>query len=501
MDSKETFEKHSKYVEFYKCKKIVSQSSVPDKEYWGLGIENESYLMFENLEPVKSEFIQTKQQPERYSVNYWKNYEPTVLEKTLKKLNKSESTAVPTYVNSYLFRKADLLGEHQTLYTKKVTENPRFSGETIDQYLRRLSPLTNELFKKHMIYDGDTFEFTTFDFYKTTVQTVLKELKDIKADFLKEMNARLVSKFTIFKRPLIYPPFNYGFAKFLSNPGNIAICNNGTYHINITLPTKLKPDGTIENPEDFRAKHANAIRAIQWIEPFIIALYGSPDILHCLDPAYAGGSQRLAMSRYIGVGTYDTQTMEKGKLLDTHDYRLEAGGNYFTELHTDSPYIPPKTIGYDFNYNKFTKHGIEFRVLDYFPEEYLEPIVNLLLLVCQYSLYVDIPDPRSSGQPAKNIWSHFCKKAVQKGSVATVKPDMYGNLFKIFGVNVSDLTWCPFRAIGNSSVIKVTQVLADSLYKRYKSDTVCLKMSPFMKPIELVDYNTIIKKKYRALLA
>jgi hypothetical protein len=82
MDSKEIFEKHSKYVEFYKCKRDVSQRSVPDKEYWGLGIENESYLMFENLEPVKSEIIQTKQQPERYSVNYWKNYEPTVLENT-----------------------------------------------------------------------------------------------------------------------------------------------------------------------------------------------------------------------------------------------------------------------------------------------------------------------------------------------------------------------------------------------------------------------------------
>jgi hypothetical protein len=489
MDSKETFEKHAKYVDFYKKIK-------PEKEYWGLGIENECYLMFDGLDSVTPDFIQTRHQAERYSVDYWKNYETGVLEKTLAKLNTGIPT--PTYINSYLFRNMDLLGEHETLYTKTPKANPHFSGETVDQYLRRVSPVTVDLFKNHMIYDGDTFEFTTFNFYKATVRTILQELKYIKDTFLKEMNKRLVSKFTIFKKPLIYPQFNYGFAKFASNPRNIAVCNNGTYHINMTLPTKLNPDGSIANPEEFRAQHANAIRAIQWIEPLLIALYGTPDILHCLNPAYAGGSQRLAMSRYIGVGTYDTQTMEKGKLLDTYDYTSQAGGNYFTELHTNSPYTPPKTIGYDFNYNKFTKHGIEFRVLDYFPEEHLEHIVNLLLLACQHSLYVEIPDPRLESQP---VWKHFCKKAVQKGSVATVKPEMYIPLFKVFGVNISALTWWPFKGVGNHNVLRVAQILANTLYKSYRNDTICLKMSPFMRPIVLVDYNAEVKKKYRTMLA
>jgi len=489
MHSKQAFEKHAKYVNFYNEIK-------PDNEYWGLGIENESYLMFDKLDLVTPEFIQTKHKPERYSVDYWKNYETSVLDKTLTKLRTRIPT--PTYINSYLFRNMDLLGEHTNLYSYSSNLNPRFSGETVDQYLKRTSPVTADLFKNHMIYDGDTFEFTTFNFYKTTVRTTLQELKNIKDSFLKEMNKRLVSKFTMFKKPLIYPQLNYGFAKFASNASNIGICNNGTYHINITLPTKLNADGSIANPEEFRRQHANAIRAIQWIEPFLIALYGTPDILHCLNPAYAGGSLRLAMSRYIGLGTYDTRTMEKGKLLDTYNYTSHVGGNYFTELHTGSPYIPPKTIGYDFNYNKFTKHGIEFRVLDYFPEEHLEHVMNLLILACQHSLYVEIPDPRleSSG-----VWKHFCKKAVQKGSVATVKPEMYMPLFKIFGVKICSLTWWPFKGLGNHTVLRVAQILANTLYKSYRNDRICLKMSPFMRPIILVDYNSEVKKKYRTILA
>ena len=35
-------DKHLKYNDFYK------NSNLKDNEYWGLGIENESYLMFEN---------------------------------------------------------------------------------------------------------------------------------------------------------------------------------------------------------------------------------------------------------------------------------------------------------------------------------------------------------------------------------------------------------------------------------------------------------------------
>jgi hypothetical protein len=483
MDSKQSYEKHIKYLNFYETLKVA------DDEYWGIGIENETYLMFENMTTVPRKFIEKNQKPERYSVNYWRNYKGSELASTLKKL--PDNIHVPIYINSYLFRNADLLGEHATLYLKGTPPNRKYSDESIDEYLRRVSPVFKQLFKNNMIYDGDTFEFTTFDFYKATTIKAINELKIIKASFLNEINKRLVSKFTMFKEPLIYPPFNYGFAKFASNPNNIAICNNGTYHINITLPTKLGPNGQIKNPDEFKAIHANAIRAIQWIEPLLVALYGSPDILHMIDSKYPGGSQRLGFSRYVGLGTYDSHIMEKGKLLDSFKYK--GTECYFNELHADSPYNPPETIGYDFNYNKFTKHGIELRIFDYFPEKYLEPIINLLILVCQHSMLKTIPDPRTD-----SAWNHLCVKVIRKGSISKIKSVVRAKLFSVFDVKNYwfPTYWYPF----NMSILSVANTISSSLYTAYKDGDVCAKMSPNMNPVILVDYNGEVKREFSKMV-
>jgi hypothetical protein len=484
VDVKPSQEKHRKYIEFYKDLNAAKEA---DTEYWGLGIENESYLMLSELESTPKVFLQKNHIRERYSVDYWINYRTIPLEYTFALL--PPDVVLPTYINSYQFRKCDLLGEHRTLQNKNYSANPLYSDESIDQYLKRVSPVFNHLFDKQMIYDGDTFEFTTFNFYKANVLSVIKELREIKALFLKEMNMRLVSKFTCFKYPIVYPQFNYGFAKFMSNRNNLAICNNGTYHINITLPTKLDSSGNIANPDEFRSVHANAIRAIQWIEPLLVALYGSPDILHLLNPIYAGGSQRLAISRYIGLGTYDTNTMEKGKLLDTFDYKRDA--KYFRDLHLDSPYVPPETSGYDFNYNKFKKHGIEFRIFDYFPDEYLESVMNLLVLVCAYSTTAPIPNPRDCP-----IWEKLCVDAIKKGSAGHLRSDAYLLLYGIFGVK----SWyrCCFH--GLDSPLRVLGRIGTSLYKRYSRSEICKKMSPSMARIKLVDYNALIKAEFKKVL-
>lgn len=480
MDSKFSQEKHKKYLDFYET---LKKNKEHDTEYWGLGIENESYLMFEQPDLVLKEFAQKNHRRERYSVDYWLNYKPEPLKAALDLL--PPSLRLPVYVNSYMFRKADLLGEHTSTYEKNPKPNPRFSDETIDQYLRRVSPTFVKLFETTMIYDGDTFEFATFNFYKTTVHAVVDELKGIKQTFLAEVNAKLVSKFTMFKQRLIYPPFNYGFAKFLTNPKNLAICNNGTYHMNVTLPTPIKPNGDIVDEAEFKRVHANAIRAIQWMEPLLVGLYGTPDILHVLNPEYAGGSQRLGLSRYIGLGTYDTTTMEKGKLLDTYDHA--KSNSYFKTLHFNSPYIPPKTTGFDVNYNKFTKHGIEIRIFDSFPEAYLEHVINLILLVCQYSTEKEIPNPRDCA-----LWNKLCLAIIQKGSAAPMLPDIQMKFYEVFQIPVYSC-W-PYYF--NETALNLTRTLARSLYNRCKNKSICLKMSPNMKPIHLVDYNSIVKKEF-----
>jgi hypothetical protein len=101
-----------------------------------------------------------------------------------------------------------------------------------------------------------------------------------------------------------------------TNMNQLAIFNNGTYHINITLPTQLNERSEIQDKNSFIESHRSYIRFIQWMEPLLIANFGSPDPLAWIDPAhFSAGSQRAAMSRYIGVGTFDTDTMPEGKIL------------------------------------------------------------------------------------------------------------------------------------------------------------------------------------------
>lgn len=481
-------EKHAKYIDFYKgiYKGIYKGlSGACDTEYWGLGIENETYLMNTEFKPVSKKFMVEQHNRERYSVNYWDNFKKEPLKAVLNQL--PATNLLPQYVNAYMFQNVDMSGQHKTLYVKGGGANPKFQGTTIDSYLREKSDIIRSMFDTNLIYDGDTFELTTFDFYKTTVTSVLEELDTIKKKFLDEVNRVLVSPKGLFPFPLIYPPLNYGFAVFTTNPNNLAICNAGTYHINITLPTPVNPDGSIKDLEAFRERHANAIRAIQWIEPMLVALYGTPDILHNYDSSYAGGSLRMALSRYIGLGTYDTAKMKKGKLLNCFDWR--GKGTYMSKIHINSPYIPPRTIGYDMNYNKFMKHGIELRFFDYFPEKYLESVINLIVLACAYSDTVDIPDPR------KNVvWVDTVAQCIRHGSERLLSRAFIQNIYKVFGV-YSCYWWWPFTH--EDSVPNVLGKVVTCLYGGYKDSDICSKLSPGMKPIEIVDYTKKMKLYYR----
>lgn len=494
--------KHNKYVDFYKNTKNK------DEEYWGLGIENESYLMFEKLAPVNKDFMLKNHKRERYSVNYWLNYKTDVMDKELSKL--PPQLLLPTYINGYLFQKTDYYGEPTRKYTRNAEPNPKFIGKTIDEYIREKTPVINKLFTNNMIYDGDTFEFTTFNFYKTNVRNVIGELNFIKKAFLTEVNHLLIdnkpknldiSKNYIFNDKIIYPPFNYGFAKFLTNKDNLAICNNGTYHINITLPTELNKKGEIANADNFKDVHSNAIKLIQWFEPFLIALYGSPDIMNLINERYAGGSLRLMMSRYIGLGTYNTTDMIKGKMLNDFKYKNNydiSGDNqayhWFSKLHQDSPYNPPDTIGYDINYNKFTKHGIELRIFDYFPEEYLEDIINFIILLCQHSFYNQIPDPHF-----ETHWSTFVIDCIKNGSDAKVNYFFYLRLRQLLDIDYIGCCWI-FESKRDRTVLEVLNELAEHLYNNYKDFSICEKMSPDMKSIKFVDYNRKIKNEFKKLL-
>ena len=166
--------------------------------------------------------------------------------------------------------------------------------------------------------------------------------------------------------------------------------NNGTYHFNITLPSYTDPVAgqgalpPLRHPAAFVADHRRYIRMIQWIEPLVLATYGSPDPF-----GLTKASQRCAISRYIGIGTYDTSTMPEGKCL-THPVARIRGSNqpfwWYTRFHTTSGYIPLDTIGMDINFRKHHNHGVEIRCLDWFPHEHLTPLLTFFIRLADLAL-------------------------------------------------------------------------------------------------------------------
>ncbi len=270
----------------------------------------------------------------------------------------------------------------------------------------------------------DTIEFMTQHFYKTTIEDTIKELKHIKYQFITKLQ-------NIFKKYNIYKDYgeiniskeNHGFAMFLTNLNNTAIFNNMTYHFNFTLPTLLNEKCEILDMSTFRIVHCKAIRILQFMSPLLISKYGSSDILSKSDSnIFSKGSQRVAVSRYIGVGTYDTYLMNDGKQLVSKYGDLDISKIdyfWFNKYHNCSAYVTQKSIGFDFNYNKYKNHGIEFRIFEYFSEELLRELLEFFVY-----LFDHIYTMESIENPIYNeLWNKLMVNIMKHGKDYILKND------------------------------------------------------------------------------
>lgn len=394
------FIKHLRYKSMYKENEL----------YWGLGIEEETYLQFTKPIHVAAPIIKKNHAPERYSVSYYNNYKPSYKEAFELLFSEKEGFfALPFFINAHAFNKVDIYGNHATTYTKNPKPNPKFSGKTFYQelceflpkyYLCRPVRFTN-IYNKSCIFDGDTLEFITRDFYKANADNVLKELVRSKRDLLNAMNTFLIQRGVhTDKGQLMYPTENPGFVVHYTNPSNISMFNNGTYHINITLPTMLgsiKESGLPEilNYDEFKYKHKKFIRFIQWTEPFIVAVYGSPDPFSKVSGAYSKASQRCAVSRYIGLCTYDTNAMPVGKIMTLPIGKIRGSDTpfwWYKSFHATSGYKTLPELGMDISFQKHHNHGVEIRFLDWFPESMLKGLIEFYVHLADLSLNADIPE-------------------------------------------------------------------------------------------------------------
>jgi len=408
MEKENSDKKHIKYLSSFK----------PNEIYWGIGIENETYLEVQNQKPVNENFFKN-QARERYSVDYYKTYRAKCFSRSIDsmlKLNKPYD--VPLLINSHELLKNDLSGQPITNYNKASTPNTKFSGKTTFEYMCEKDQYFKEEYEKSFCFDGDTIEFMTQNYYKTNISSVIDELLYYKKIFLKNINN--LSLPVCKNERLIYPEKNHGFARFTTNYNNLAIFNNSTYHFNFTLPTQLDENCEIVNRKEFDKRHSKAIRIIQLLEPFFIAKYGSGDILSFNSEhhrRYPKGSQRVAASRYIGAGTYDSVLMKTGKLLQGDRKTMEP--SWYTKLYNQINYEKGDKMGYDINFNKFKNHGIELRFFDWFPEVHLEKVLKFIVHLLDHSEILKIVDNPIYDTDYNNIMY----KAILQGKEATLHID------------------------------------------------------------------------------
>lgn len=455
-------DKHKRYMNSYQENTTV---------FWGIGIENESYLMLKKPLYTSKDFATLSLKSERYSVNYFNNFKSEPLIDAIKKLYTCKKLTYPNYINAHTLDKTDIQLQHRTTYQEIPQPNPSFT-ESIHSVLLRESSVYKSMYDTSVVFDGDSIEFITQKFYNTTVSDCVKELVAIKQSFLNEVSP-FFQKWGI--GPIEYPNHNYGLATFLSSANkHLAVCNNGTYHMNLTLPTLLQ-DGTIVDKPAFIHRHLQLIKCIQMVEPLIVACYGTPDVFGLADQTnsmnYSMGSLRVTLSRYISLQTFDTEQPVNGKLLLMK--KSDDPSRWYNHME-DTPYQMNREIGADINFNKFKNHGIEIRFLDWFPEEYLAGLMNFFILLAQHSLILGTVFLDTL--PYQNL----IKNCVTKGCAYLLPIEESNLILRDLRLEPVDKEMSAFHLLMHISAV---------LYGKYHDGPIVQQMSPHMTNPVIVNYN------------
>ena len=443
-------DKHKKYKTSYKANDF----------YWGLGVEHETYIETSKLKQITLKELKENRVAERYCVDYYSVYNKESLDKTLDGLFEADQKILlPILLNSHTFQKTDINGEHQITFERIPKPNTKFTGKTIFEWMKKENPdIFAEDYEKSYIFDGDTIEFMTQRFYKAKIQDVIDELATVEKEFMRALNS--LPREGILKT---YGPFqiaqeNYPFAAYLTNLKNNAMFNNGTIHINITLPTKLNEKTEIADFELFTKQHQNYARAIQWISPLLVAKYGAPDPL-CESKTnslrYSAGSQRVAVSRYIGLGTYDTDTMEVGKILTRSRDKLEDI-DWYKSFHEKVDYTFLNELGMDINFNKHYCHGLEFRILESVPLNDLQNILYIIVHLADFSLDIALTNPKKS-----QLWHKIAENCVHNGRGYFMDACDQNELYELFGL--THLSKEP------TQITEVLNIITEFLAEKYKN--------------------------------
>ena len=460
MDIKNTIgnsfnDKHKKYECKYK----------PNEIFFGFGIESEYYLEFEkeyDFDHLK--FIQNHKK-ERYSVDYYSNYNVDIIP-FFEKIKYDEK--LPLLFNAHSMTLTDRYNQSKKKYTKKNEPNELFDGETLWDFCKKNNEYLSMNFDETFTFDGDTIEIMTVDFYNRSIKDVLEEHLLSRNNLIENINNVFIQN-DIFQEygRIDFMKKNHPFAVYLTNINNVAMFNNGTIHINITLPTKLDVNCKIENKIEFIDKHRNFIRLVQYIEPILLCVYGTRDPFSEYDNKFSSSSQRCAISRYIGIGTYDTNEMKTGKILQENIENIvvaQEEWGWYNKYYRKCAYKKLDKLGMDINFNKHYNHGVEIRFFDFIPEEKYEELCQFITWLIYISSKKTLMNPIYIPEWNNMVIDSFTYG--QKWELSNEQQIIYKEIFgHIHSKNVID--------IYNELYSKINSNESDDLRKEIKNSECC----------------------------
>jgi uncharacterized protein len=466
--------------------------------FWGIGIENETYLEWSERWGADA-FRRLLPKRERYSVDYYKSFEPVALDRVLGHLKRLGTVTYPVLLNAHTLQKTDRRGEHRTRYDTEGSRNPAF-GESLHDALMREVDVYREMADRWVVFDGDTIEFMTQDFYCATVSSAVGEWCDVKARWLAGIGPWL-SRLALASREWCLPvgvegghfqfaePGSAGLATFLTTrQRNLALCNTQTIHLNLTLPTWLE-DGVIVDRAGFLRDHLAWVRAIQVLEPLIVAVYGTPDVFAVVDSSYVMGSQRVARSRYISLQSYDVSAAVFGKLL--LQGRPEDPSHWYNRLMSGGPYVAGKEIGYDVNVAKFRNHGIELRFLDAVGAEAVQGLLELIVLLGAHVV------ARGGLVSAVPVDTDLVLECLQRGFGARLTVAQQVAIGRELGIKMD----CVEEGAGLRSAYEVLCAVSSWLWRQYKDSEIVAKMvGPMARaPVIIAENERAYLRMYRGV--
>ena len=131
--------------------------------------------------------------------------------------------------------------------------------------------------------------------------------------------------------------------------------------------------------------------------------------------------------------------MQKGKYLTEEVEQIRGHENsywWYRRYHQKSGYVPLTRIGMDINYRKHYNHGIELRFFDWFPEEKLQELIELLVYVADASLI-------NRNEPSEPIlsetWNDLVVGVLQEGQSFRLTPTMMATYERILGLQLFGL--------------------------------------------------------------